>query len=60
MKHIRFWQGGKTWKSAYEALSNYCFPPDFRLQLRDQLLARVKEGIESLRKSRMRLFIFSL
>jgi hypothetical protein len=27
----------ETWKSAYEALSNYCFPPDFRLQLRDQL-----------------------
>jgi hypothetical protein len=38
MKHLTLRQGDWTLKLIYEGLFNYCFPPDFKLQLRDQLI----------------------
>jgi hypothetical protein len=37
MKHVALRQKDWTLKSINEALFNYCFPPDFKLQLREQL-----------------------
>ncbi|KAJ7609727.1 hypothetical protein DFH06DRAFT_1484394 [Mycena polygramma] len=37
MKHVALRQKEWTLKSIYEALFHYCFPPDFKLQLRQQL-----------------------
>jgi hypothetical protein len=43
MKHVALHQKDWTLKSIYEALFNYCFPPDFKLQLREQLTG-AKQG----------------
>jgi hypothetical protein len=44
--------GRKQWtvKSVYEGLFNYCFPTDFRLQLREQL-TRARQGTKDVRNS---------
>ncbi|KAJ7917253.1 hypothetical protein B0H13DRAFT_2322505 [Mycena leptocephala] len=39
MKHVAMRQKEWTVKSVYEGLFNYCFPPDFKLQLRERLMA---------------------
>jgi hypothetical protein len=48
MKHVALWQEDWTLKSVYEALFNYCFPPDFKLQLREQLTS-VAQGKNDVR-----------
>jgi hypothetical protein len=48
MKHVALCQKDWTLKSIYEALFNYCFPPDFKLQLREQL-TRAKQGKNDVR-----------
>lgn len=48
MKHVALRQKDWTLKSIYEALFNYCFPPDFKLQLREQL-TRAKQGSNNVR-----------
>ncbi|KAK7006339.1 hypothetical protein R3P38DRAFT_2794072 [Favolaschia claudopus] len=48
MKHVALRQKDWTPKLIYEALFNYCFPPDFKLQLRDQLTG-AKQGRNDVR-----------
>ncbi|KAJ7649346.1 hypothetical protein DFH06DRAFT_1331720 [Mycena polygramma] len=48
MKHVALRQKEWTLKSIYEALFNYCFPPDFKLQLREQLTG-AKQGKHDVR-----------
>jgi hypothetical protein len=48
MKHIALRQNDWTVKSVYEGLFNYCFPPDFKLQLRDQLTS-ARQGKSDIR-----------
>ncbi|KAJ7607831.1 hypothetical protein DFH06DRAFT_1347271 [Mycena polygramma] len=48
MKHVALRHKDWTLKSIYEALFNYCFPPDFKLQLREQLTG-AKQGKNDVR-----------
>jgi hypothetical protein len=48
MKHIAMRRRDWTVKMVYEALFNYCFPTDFKLQLRDKLTA-AKQGKNDVR-----------
>jgi hypothetical protein len=48
MKHVALRQRDWMLKSIYKALFNYCFPPDFKLQLRDQITS-VKQGKNDVR-----------
>ncbi|KAJ7201381.1 hypothetical protein GGX14DRAFT_571502 [Mycena pura] len=48
MKHVALRQCSWTPKSIYEALFNYCFPPDFKLKLRDELTS-AKQGKRDVR-----------
>jgi hypothetical protein len=48
MKHVVLHQKDWTLKSIYEALFNYCFPLDFKLQLREQLTG-AKQGKNDVR-----------
>ncbi|KAJ6530093.1 hypothetical protein B0H19DRAFT_1384656 [Mycena capillaripes] len=48
MKHVALRQKDWTLKLVYEALFNYCFAPDFKLQLREQLTS-TKQGNDDVR-----------
>ncbi|KAJ7618339.1 hypothetical protein DFH06DRAFT_1342613 [Mycena polygramma] len=48
MKHVALRHKDWTLKSIYEALFNHCFPPDFKLQLREQLTGE-KQGRNDVR-----------
>jgi hypothetical protein len=48
MKHVALRQKDWTVKSVYEGLFNYCFPPDFKLQMHEQLTC-ARQGTKDVR-----------